>query len=337
MTDKKYRWPELEREWITKKAYAPHSAFLVLQLLGLEEGFDLNQAEDLIDEMREALEEKRERATPHEPGPACASCYELGRQDERLFGDKRMGIEARWLAMIRMYLGDAPPRPIRTGVGLQKLLEEEDAKDDALAHLLDAELEQKKVRAKAILHGANQGGKTGPMEIEDIEIAQGLLPPRQDDLYMVTSPDRIVIVDADGGLMAMRLREGPVSFFPPFPPELWARVKGELRVRDNRDWADKAKLRGLIRQQFNPSPVDRLLHERQVAERLFEAAQAGLIGPSPPLNLAGREEIRKGWEDVRVFASANFPHACPSCGSPAYVGATQVECSSAECQHGKKT
>jgi hypothetical protein len=31
---------------------------------------------------------------------------------------------------------------------------------------------------------------------------------------------------------------------------------------------------------------------------------------------------------------AQFPHQCPRCSSPAYVGLTSVECSRAGCEHG---
>ena len=32
----------------------------------------------------------------------------------------------------------------------------------------------------------------------------------------------------------------------------------------------------------------------------------------------------------------DYPHACPSCGSPAYVGLSKVECSRVGCQWGPK-
>jgi hypothetical protein len=41
-------------------------------------------------------------------------------------------------------------------------------------------------------------------------------------------------------------------------------------------------------------------------------------------------------DDGCVIDLSRFPHKCPLCNNPAYLGANVVECSNTSCRHGTK-
>lgn len=79
MSEEKYRWPEIRKKW-TKLLHVPENqdeqsaldALLVteqmfIELLGLKQGFDFFDVEDLIDRMKAALEREERRADRQVP------------------------------------------------------------------------------------------------------------------------------------------------------------------------------------------------------------------------------------------------------------------------------
>lgn len=82
------------------------------------------------------------------------------------------------------------------------------------------------------------------------------------------------------------------------------------------DWKSVAKLAGCYTLNFNyPTEVE-WKEYFTVAVKLSEIDFSKMYAPPQPLVIT----------DVLIESDDRFPHKCPSCGGPAYIGLMNTEC-----------
>lgn len=86
---------------------------------------------------------------------------------------------------------------------------------------------------------------------------------------------------------------------------------------------------------FSPSWVEKLIEQVARVSDYSLTSDTIFINGNTAFNQVGHWWYPHNLEiveDVKVIDTARFPHKCRACGSPAYLGFTEVECSTAGCK-----